>query len=173
LKHEHGLIKMPLSTPQQNQYLLNGQRLFMFGFNPTVTIAGTPQDVWNQGGQVAFPDVADVITIVSDSADDAPGGTGAFAVGILGVDADFNTMSEVVTLNGLTPVVSLQEFLFVNGTAIGAAGSTNVNQGTITYTIGAALCNTIAPLKGQAQTCAAVLPAAIVKGTEPNLVSVL
>jgi hypothetical protein len=161
-----------LTPIPQNQYILSGQRLFMFGFNPNVTIAGVPQDVWSQAGRVAFPNVADVVTIVSDSADDNPAGIGAIAVGLLGVDANFDTISEGVVLNGLTPVTTVQEFLFVNGTSVQAAGTNNVNVGNITYTIGVDLCNGIAPLKGQSQTCAAILPKPTVFGTEPHLISV-
>lgn len=153
-----------------NAFVLPGQSLLLTGFNPDIDTASVPEDVWPQGGQIAFPAAAAVVSIVSDSVLDTLGGTGAQSLTVIGVDANLDIISELVNLDGLTPVTTTQLFLFVQTAILATVGSTEINQGLITFTIGAALCNVIAVQKGQTQACAAIIPNAQTAGTIAHLV---
>lgn len=77
--------------------------LFKYGFNPTV--GGTEETIWFEGGNIPWPSTA-VTTYVSstDNTNDAPGGTGALTVEVQGLDASYNLLFGVATLNGQTQV---------------------------------------------------------------------
>jgi len=160
-----------LSTPQQNPLILPGQSLLLSGFNPDIDSATVPEDIWPQGGEVAFSDVAAVIDIVSTSALDTVAGSGARTILLVGVDANFDQITEIVSLNGLTPVATIQLFLFSNTCILQSVGALNANQGIITFSIGGNLGNVIAVGKGQSQSAAAVFPNALRAGTRAHLIS--
>lgn len=160
-----------LSTPQQNPLILPGQSLLLSGFNPDIDSATVPEDIWPQGGEVAFSDIAAVIDIVSTSALDTVAGTGARTISVIGVDANFDEIIEIVELNGLTPVATIQFYLFSNICILNSVGALNVNQGLITFSINGNLGNVIAIGKGQSQAAAAVFPNAQIKGTSAHLIS--
>lgn len=162
-----------LSTPATNSFILPGQSLLLSGFNPDIDSGSVPEDVWPQGGTIAFPDVAAVVDIVSTSSLDTAAGTGAQTITVLGVDNNFDIISEMVTLNGLTPVATVSLFLFVQTAILATVGSTEINQGVISFTIGGNLCNIIAAQKGQTQACAAIIPNAQSVGTRAHLMSAL
>ena len=145
----------------------------MFGFNGDVDSGSTPEDIWTVGGLIPFPAAADFVSIVSDSADDTLAGIGAQTLLVIGVDDTFNIITEIVDMDGLTPVLTTQQFLFVNRSAVASAGSTAGNVGLITYTIGADLCNAMAILGGQTQTAAIIIPNALVENTVPHFLHVL
>jgi hypothetical protein len=92
-------------------------------------------DIW-QGAAVArvVPSAASTLSIVSTSAADAAAGTGARAVRIVGLDASGAEITEDVTLNGLTPAVSVKLYLRVNDVVTITAGSGGVNAGDIVVT---------------------------------------
>jgi hypothetical protein len=72
------------------------------------------------GGLYTFPSSAAQLTIVSTSVSD----TSALSVIILGLDANFNQISETIALNGTTAVTSVNSYLRVNGAYV--ANGTNV-----------------------------------------------
>ena len=75
------------------------------------------------------------LSVVSASANDASGGTGARTVEIQGLDSNWNLLTETVTMNGLTPVVTTQEhFLRVFRARVVTAGSLQSNAAQITIT---------------------------------------
>lgn len=78
-----------------------------------------------------FPTSAAVVQVASTDANDTGAGTGARTVMINGLDANYVEISETLTLNGLTPVSSVNSYLRINVTAIQTAGSSGVNAGTI------------------------------------------
>lgn len=160
-----------LSTPQVNPFSSPGQTLFLLGFNGDVDTASVPEDCWPQGGLIPFPDVAAVVSTVSDSALDTAAGTGAQTLTIFGVDTNFDEISETITLNGLTPVLTTQLFLYVNLAIVITAGSLNANQGLITFTIDGNLCNVISIAKSQTQACAGIIPNPRASGTIPRVVN--
>jgi len=103
-----------------------------FGRNPDIDTAAS-ESVWNGGGlYTGFPLTAEKVRLTSTSASDAAAGTGARTVRIVGLDASYNVIMEQFTLNGLTPVVSTQNFLRVHTARVTSAGSGGVNVGSIT-----------------------------------------
>jgi hypothetical protein len=103
--------------------------LFKFGINGDV---GTSvETVWAQGGTYVYPAAATVMKISSSSADDAAAGTGARTIAIFGLDADYNEISETVTLNGQTAVNTTNSFLRISRMYVVTAGSGATAAGTI------------------------------------------
>lgn len=110
------------------------------GFNTSLQTANAGQMLWSRSDALVIPINAAVAEIVSSSADDqgvdSPLGTGARTVILSGIDSSFNAVFEVVTLNGLTPVVTTQQFCFVDQVIVMTAGGNgDSNLGTLTIRI--------------------------------------
>jgi len=103
-----------------------------FGYNSDVDI-GT-ETIWSPGGTFSKMTAAATLSVVSTSANDDSGGTGANSVIIYGVDANWDTQTEVVTLDGTTPVITSGTWFGVNRMAIYLAGTGEVNAGVISAT---------------------------------------
>lgn len=114
----------------------NVKNVAQFGEN--LDISGT-EDVWPNGATYPFPAAAGTLSVVSASAEDDTGGTGATQIKIYGLDANYDEINEVVTLDGTTPVVTTASFLRVNRMHIvGTVGTALTNLGDITATHGVA-----------------------------------
>jgi hypothetical protein len=105
-----------------------------FGYNLDVDI-GT-EVVAAFGGTFTILSAASTLTIVSSSANDdgSPAGTGANTITIYGIDANYISQTETVTLNGTTNVVTATTWLGINRVAVSLAGSGQANAGLITIT---------------------------------------
>lgn len=105
-----------------------------FGLNSDIDTGTLPEDVWEAGGvYTGFPDsTLETVSLLSSSAADAAAGTGARTVRIMGLDSNYDQISETVTLNGVTPVATTQQFRRVHTATVLSAGSGGVNAGTIT-----------------------------------------
>jgi hypothetical protein len=104
-----------------------------WGYNSDIDVATSPETVWSAGGLFVQMTTADTLTLVSTSANDADAGTGANSVVITGVDENWDEQILVVTLNGLTPVVTTGfSWLGVNRMAVYVAGSLQYNEGILT-----------------------------------------
>lgn len=113
--------------------LVSGATLWnKFGYNNDVDIGTEVVASW--GGTFTPMTTARTLSIVSTSANDTSGGSGARSVVVVGVDANRVSQTVVVTLNGTTPVVTTETWLGVNRMAIYVSGSGLVNAGTITAT---------------------------------------
>jgi hypothetical protein len=106
-----------------------------FGQTATLT-ADTEADVWRAGGTRTIFTSASTLSISSSSANDVVGGTGAWYLFLVGLDADYNLLTENVSLNGTTPVTTSGSFLTVNRARVVYSGSGRANAGTITATHG-------------------------------------
>jgi len=105
-----------------------------FGYNADID-SGTPELVSSIGGAMAIHTTASTFDLVSDSANDDDGGTGCNSVVVYGVDSNWDTAIEVVTLDGLTPVTTTTSWIgHPNRIAMFLCGSGQVNAGTITCT---------------------------------------
>ena len=93
--------------------------------------AGATSDIWEESGAMTLLSAASTLTVSSASADDDEGGTGAIEVFISGLDADYNILTETVTLNGTSNVVTTNSFLRVNRSRVVLAGSGKTNAGDI------------------------------------------
>jgi len=110
-------------------------RVTITGYNPDIDTGTVPETLWPVGGLYAWKPSAGHLEVVSSSANDAVAGTGAQTVFIDGLDAGFNPISETLPLNGLTAVVTANQYYRVNGfycVTVGATGATAGNAGNIT-----------------------------------------
>jgi len=107
-----------------------------FGVNNDVDTGSIPEDMWRGGGiYPGFPlTTLETVSVSSASANDAAAGTGARTVLITGLNGDYAVQSETVTLNGVTPVASVNTFRRVHTARDVTAGSGGVNAGIITAT---------------------------------------
>lgn len=110
-------------------------RVLKLGRNPAVT---APEDLWNGGGTyTGLPagvvnTVAETLQVFSSNAADTAAGTGARTVQIEGLGSNGLYLAETVTLNGVTPVLTINRFYRANVGTVQSAGSGGVNAGTIT-----------------------------------------
>ena len=109
----------------------------IFGFNPDVD--QNQVSVWPLQSLITFPAAALQMTVSSSSANDTSAGTGARTIVVQGLDANYNEISETVTMNGQTAVTMTAAFLRVNyayvltaGSGNGAAGDIYIGTGTVT-----------------------------------------
>jgi len=103
-----------------------------FGYNNAV--GTTWETVSAVSGLAPYLTSAERLNIASDDAadDGAPAGTGARTVRIVGLDGNYAEISETVTLNGETNVLTTAYFLRVFDMVVLTAGSTGANEGLIT-----------------------------------------
>lgn len=109
----------------------------IFGYNPDVDTARVT--VWPYSGIIPLPAAALRMKVSSSSANDTANGTGARTVYVEGLGANHNEISETVTLNGQTAVLTTQFFLHINqayvataGTSLSAEGDIYFGDGTVT-----------------------------------------
>lgn len=118
--------------------VLGHHAVHVFGYNPTVST--TLATVWDGNTSTyGYPSSASVMTVSSGSANDTASGSGARLVYIAGLDAGYNEISEIVTLNGQTGVSTTNSYLRISradvvtaGSGGTAAGIIYVGSGTIT-----------------------------------------
>ena len=96
--------------------------------------SGVKEEIWDAGGIRTVMQVAATFSVVSASAGDASAGTGARTVLLVGLDSDWKPQTEIVTTNGLTPVVTTKTFRRIWRAVVGSSGATNTNDGNITIT---------------------------------------
>jgi len=109
----------------------NYARAFAIGFNPDVDTATTPEDAW--GGPGLYPWLTGLtsLEIVSTSALDTSGGTGARTVSVATLVGDYVSTPQTIALNGLTPVPLPIQAIRSNGARCLTAGSGGTNVGDI------------------------------------------
>lgn len=106
----------------------------VFGYNSDVD--GAVETIWPHGGILGFPSTAIQLSVSSDSTSDTALGTGARTVYLEGLDANHNTISEIVTLTGQTAVTTTKSYLHINNCYVLTAGSGNSAAGTIYFGTG-------------------------------------
>lgn len=102
-----------------------------FGYNEDVD-SGGPEVVARFGGTFNIMTTADTLDVVSSSANDTSAGTGAKTILITGIDENSLTQTEVVAMNGTTPVTTTNSWLGVNRVVVLSSGSNQTNSGNIT-----------------------------------------
>ena len=120
----------------------------VFGYNPDVDTSRVT--VWPYTGIIPFPAAALQLKVSSSDANDTAAGTGARTVYVAGLDANYNEIEEIVTLNGQTAVLTTQSFLRVNnayvataGSGLSAAGDIYFGDGVVTAGVPATVYDTI------------------------------
>lgn len=112
--------------------------VFVYGENVDVNTA-IPEDVfYTTVAPAAYTllTVAAVHALVSSSAADTAAGTGARTVLVTGLNSSYNEITETVTLNGVTPVNTVNSYIFVSSLRVVTVGSGGANAGIITATSG-------------------------------------
>jgi len=96
---------------------------------------GVNTDIWDGAGNTityVAPTVARIHNIVSDSASDASAGVGARTVKIYGLTAwNAKEVSEIITLNGITNVPTVNAYVFIHRMKVLTSGATSINVGAI------------------------------------------
>lgn len=106
----------------------------MFGYANSLPLATTLL-LWQLLTDYTFLTSAQSLELVSDSANDAAAGTGARTVAVFTLDGNYNQVTTVVTMNGVTPVVLPGTHLMFNGMAVATSGSGHTNAGNITLRV--------------------------------------
>jgi hypothetical protein len=115
---------------QVSRSQIQGHRnVTVFGFNADVD--QTQVSVWPLPSLITFPASALQMKVSSTSANDTSAGTGARTVVVQGLDADYNEVTETVTLNGQTAVTMTTAMLRINYAYVATAGSGNSAAGDI------------------------------------------
>lgn len=123
----------------------------------------TPTDIWDRADAATTqqiwvaPTQARPFTMESDSADDDVAGVGAKTVEVFGLrDWDTAEFSEVVPLDGMTPVALANEYVTIHRMNVLTCGGTSINVGTIKVTAGTDGSITAAILPGIGNTRMAI-----------------
>ena len=135
-----------------------------FGRNPDVDTGSVPETVWNGGGIIGLPAVAEPLRVAAGgNVADTLLGAGARTVVLEGLDENWEEATETVDLDGLlasSPTTTT--FIRLNRAYIGSVGTVaSANVGTITI-IGATTLGTLAVISagvGQTQLGSYSVPA--------------
>ena len=122
----------------------------LFGYSTQVgstALGPCWEGLTQSGGTYAYPSSAVQMTLVSTTTDTQ-------TVQIQGLDANYNLLSEYITLNGTTPVTSVNSYFRINGLFV----TNGVNAGTITCKNGTNLYAQINPGIGQTQMSLYTVP---------------
>jgi len=130
----------------RNQISFHSQ-INLFGYQTSV--GTTPIAIWENATAYAYPSSAVVMTLVSGSAADTMG------VLISGLDASYNPISEVVTLNGTSNVNTTKSYFRINSMVI----TSGTNAGIITAKNGGTTYAQIAIAIGKTQNSWYTVPA--------------
>lgn len=117
---------------QVSRNQITGHRTIFRNAYSLVITSGQNYAVWNRAANYTFPSSASVMTLSSSAVGDV-----GQAVLVSGLDADYNEISEVITLNGTTPVTSVKSFFRINDMLVLVDSPTgNIYFGTGTVTAG-------------------------------------
>jgi len=126
---------------------------FRFGWaNAVGTTPQTISTVAATGAGYVYPTTASVMKVSSGSTADAAAGTGARTILLAGLDANYNRVSEQITLNGQTQVTTVNSYLRITYTELLSTGSGNAQAGTIYVGTGSATLGVPATVYWQSET---------------------
>ena len=100
-------------------------------FGENLDVDGSMETIWDGGGLYTYLTNAATVTVTSTDNDDAASGTGARTVTVEGLDANYNQVSETLTVGGSAGSV---EFFRVFRAFVATSGSSGTNEGTISIT---------------------------------------
>jgi len=103
-------------------------------FGENLDVDGSMETIWDAGGLYTYLTSAGVLTVTSTDGDDAAAGTGARTVTVEGLDANYNQVSETLTVGGGAGSV---EFFRVFRAFVATSGTSETNEGTISIAQGA------------------------------------
>lgn len=104
-----------------------------FGYNAA---ANDADDLVSWEAAISWQTSADVLDVVSTSANDDVGSTGAAKIRIFGLDADFNEIDEIVEMDGVNPVTTTKSYIRcfrAFACDVGTYHGSNIGNITISY----------------------------------------
>jgi len=120
---------VPFRTRVSMGKVVDARPVFVFGYNPDVQ--NVEETIWDHGGVYAYPASATTMTISSSNA------TTNAVVSIVGLGAGYVEQTELITLNGQTPVTTAKSYLRINGmSALSGTIADSIYLGTGTVTAG-------------------------------------
>lgn len=126
---------------------------FRFGWaNAVGTTPQTVTSVVTAGNVYVYPTSAATMQVSSGSANDTSAGTGARTILVSGLDANYNAVSETVTLNGQTQVATTNTYLRILYTEILSTGSGKAQAGIIYIGTGSATAGVPSTIYWQSET---------------------
>lgn len=107
-----------------------------FGRNPNMT-SGEWDAVWNGGANYTGFDAvnAEIVSVVSSNSGDILGGGGVSRIEVFGLNENYLEQSEIIELNGTTPVLSTKSYIRLDSAKClgdGTLADMRVNLGEIT-----------------------------------------
>lgn len=104
------------------------RKILLRGRNASITTSA--ETIYRSSNAYSRLSSAVAMEVVSSSADDAAAGTGARTVVVVGLDSNYEEVTQTATMNGATPVALSTNLLAVNDFYVATAGSGGVNAGT-------------------------------------------
>jgi len=100
-----------------------------FGMN--IDVDSNKETIWDGGGIYSYISSAETVAATSSSGSDSAAGTGARTIEVQGLDANYNVVTEILTVGGSA---GSQTFIRIFRVKIVTAGSDQVNAGTLNIT---------------------------------------
>lgn len=123
------------------------------------SIGASEVTIFGNSDILLYPTVANTFTIYSSSTNDTSSGTGVRTLTIEGLDSNYNTVIETVTLNGTSNVTTSNSFIRFQRATVASAGTLENNDGTITIKYDSAqTIGVISPRAGQSQSSVYTIP---------------
>lgn len=104
---------------------------FVHKFGHTYNASTTSNPIWSEGGAYTYLTAADYLLIASDDTNDNSASTGARTIQIYGVDGNYASQNETVTLNGFVGVTTANQYLRIFRMVVRSAGTSGWNEGAI------------------------------------------
>lgn len=102
-------------------------------YNPSVSTSLV--DIWGGGGNLSYPTAGETWEVLSSSANDTTAGSGAQSIIVNSLTTDYIQQTEVVALNGTTPVVLSNTHFRPDGAVALPTGAGQENAGDITIRV--------------------------------------
>lgn len=104
----------------------------IYGYQPAISTTSIP--IWENATAYTYPTSAITMYVSGTAGDTAQ-------ITVVGLDAQYNPISEVVVMNGATPVATAKQYLRINSMAVSVGSATNPagvvylknSAGTVTY----------------------------------------
>lgn len=106
------------------------------GLNPDFAAVDEVETIWPVGGRRPMFSGPSTVDVESTSANDSSAGTGMRTFLMDGISASLTIAQEVMTLNGTTPVTTVNQYMAINRMLGLTAGGSGSNIGTIEASVG-------------------------------------
>jgi hypothetical protein len=152
----------PFELQVARSQITNHSEQNIFGYGTTPASAGIFRTVWENMAttEYVFPSSALTMQLVSTAVGDTA------SITIVGLDANYNVISEVLVLNGTTNVPTVKQYFRINSIFVSAGSATNPtgvvslsNSGTVYAQINTGVFNGTTSSLGRSQMAIYTVPA--------------